>query len=763
MRYRFTLLISLFCCCLNAQETAINFKKLNEKVTEQINKHRKALKLNDLLPDSHLKMAAEDHSTYLLVHKELTHDQDESQKKTPFDRVKFYGNKTFESVGENVLYLSIENKKYDDKTLSELAQKIFLQWKNSPPHYKNIINKDFDFADLGFAVDQKLKRIYATHVFGVKGISIPNQLSTNAFGINEKKSDCKVIDLGVQLSIGNGVKINGNEVILYYHDIEKFKSYFSNSNDGIAVDFVEKNQMKCGDKNKFDVSSIYDGVLAKPVYRDELLQNNIAENNYKIITTVGKVPDHLIGKEYVVNLVLLFDNCACSYVTPLQVNSKSIDLFALDPIFKKATAATLSNNGIIYTDEILFEFDRNTIQPKQNWYTNDLLSVHSYEIYSFSSVEGNEIVNKKLYQERAVALEKFAKDSLGIKKSPSLIQSDENWEKCLIQLEMENLEDLRSKSKNEIRKYINEHKDEWQHYLNDQRTSSLVVNYYGELKRDNLEESEYQTELNNLNLRTAIFEKNYDKANLTLEAIYKQDYGDVLFENLVFNQLKSNDELVQNASAALLKHHRNNYFKTVLFLKNWLGKFDQLNKEAQFNLLALYCAVNDELLQNWDVNTTKLSNVNKPLKLQNQFSGFESNSKLQANYNYISLYYSSHINDYENVNIYFYKVYLSFLENCKTSQDRLNLALFLNHWSSYQYAYALLKSNLDDASFSKEEALLLAQTAMILIDKIPENSLKTIIAKAYQMNSKEWCNWQKNNFNLMRNEMIKSEFCKKCK
>jgi hypothetical protein len=127
------------------------------------------------------------------------------------------------------------------------------------------------------------------------------------------------------------------------------------------------------------------------------------------------------------------------------------------------------------------------------------------------------------------------------------------------------------------------------------------------------------------------------------------------------------------------------------------------------------------------------------------------------------LYYSSHINDYENVNLYFGKVYLSFLENIKTSQDRLNLALFLNHWSTYEYAFALLKSNLNDASFSKEEALLLAQTAMILIDKIPENSLKTIIAKAYQMNSKEWCNWQKNNFNLMRNEMIKSEFCKKCK
>jgi len=763
MRYRFTLLISLFCYCINAQETSINFKKLNEKVAEQINKHRKTLKLNEISPDSHLKMAAEDHSTYLLGHKKLTHEQNESDKKTPFDRVKFYGNKTFESVGENVLYLSLENKYYDDKAIADLAQKIFIQWKNSPPHYKNIINKDFDFADLGFSIDQKLKRIYATQVFGTKGISIPNQLSTNAFGIIEKKSDCKDLNLGIQLSFGNGIKINDDEVILYYHDLEKFKSIFNNTNDGIAVDYVEKNQMECGKKNKFDISSIYDGVLGKPVYRDELLQNNKAENNYKIITTVGKIPTHLIGKEFVANLILLFDNCACNYVTPLEIDSKSIDLFALEPIFKKTTNQTLSNQGILYTDEILFEFDRNTIKPKNNWYTNNLYTIHSYEIYSFSSVEGNEIINKKLYQERAIALEKFAKDSLGIKKNPNLVESDENWEKCLIQLEMENLEDLSKKSKSEIRKYINAHKNEWQNYLDEQRTSSLVVNYYGELKKDNLEESDYTTQLINLNLRTAIFEKDYDKVNLTLEAIYKQDYGGVLFENLVFNQLKSNDKLVQNASAALLKHHRNNYFKTVLFLKNWLGKFDQLNKEAQFNLLALYCAINDELLQNWDVNTTKLSNVNKPIKLQNQFSSFESNSKLQANYNYISLYYSSHINDYENVNLYFSKVYLSFLENIKTSQDRLNLALFLNHWSSYQYAFGLLKSSLNDASFSKGEALLLAQSAIILIDEIPENNLKTIVTKAYQMNSKEWCNWQKNNLNLMRNEMIKSEFCKKCK
>lgn len=763
MHYRFIILICLFYFSTNAQETSINFKKLNEKVSEQINKHRKTLKLNELSPDSHLKMAAEDHSAYLLNHKKLTHEQNKSVKKTPFDRVKFYGNKTFESVGENVLYVALENKNYDDKAISELALKIFIQWKKSPPHYKNIIHKDFDFADLGFSIDHKLKRIYATQVFGMKGISIPNQLSTNAFGIKEKDSECKGVNLGTQLSIGNSIVVEGDEVILHYHDIEEFKSIFINENDGIAIDFVEKSQMQCNRKNKFDVSSIYDGILAKPVYRDELLQNNRAENKYKIITSVGKIPAHLIGKEYVINVILLFNNTACNYVSPIKIDSKSIDLFPLEPIFKKKNNKTLSNKGIVFTNEILFEFDRNTIKPKNSWYTNTLYSVHSYEIYSFSSVEGNEVVNKKLYRERAIALEKFAKDSLGIKKSPSLVESNENWEKCLIQLQMENLEELSKKSKNEIRKYINEHKDDWQSYLDEQRTSSIVINYYGELKKDNLEESEYTTQLINLNLRTAIFEKDYDKVNQTLEAIYTQDYGGVLFENLVFNELKTNEQLVQNASATLLKHHRDNYFKTVVFLKNWLAKFDQLNQETQFNLLVLYCDINAELLQNWDISTTKLSNVNKPNTLQNQFSGFEINSKLQANYNYISLYYSSHINDYENVNHYFNKVYHRFLENVKTSQDRLNLALFLNYWSTYKYAFGLLKSQLNDSSFSKEEALLLAQLTSLFIDEIPENNLKPILTKAYQINGKEWCNWQKNNFNIMRNEFIKNEFCKKCK
>ena len=54
---------------------------------------------------------------------------------------------------------------------------------------------------------------------------------------------------------------------------------------------------------------------------------------------------------------------------------------------------------------------------------------------------------------------------------------------------------------------------------------------------------------------------------------------------------------------------------------------------------------------------------------------------------------------------------MSFKSNIKTKEDRMNLALFVNHWSVYNYSIALLKAEMNKPTFSKEEALLLAQTA----------------------------------------------------
>jgi hypothetical protein len=284
------------------------------------------------------------------------------------------------------------------------------------------------------------------------------------------------------------------------------------------------------------VSPIYDGVLCEPIFRDELLKKNTAENSHKLITNVGKIPNHLIGKELVANVILIFDNCACEYIVPLKVESKTIELFPVEPIIDVSDKEVLSNKGIIYTDEIVFEFDKNKIKSKNEFYYKYYNKVHSTQIYSYSSVEGNEISNKKLHKERAIAIEKFAKDSLDINVKPSLIIAEENWEKCYIQLAMENMEYLAKKPKNEIRDYINIKNKDFEKYLSDQRVSKLVVNYYGEINKDSLSNEDYLDLLYDLNLRTSIFDKDYKKANLALSKLYTLEYSSCIFDEMVFNE-----------------------------------------------------------------------------------------------------------------------------------------------------------------------------------------------------------------------------------
>lgn len=747
------------------EKNNIQLESLKNKLTNIINDHRKSLKLKELTKDINIQKAAESQSNYLLIKRKLTHEQEDIKLKTPMNRVEFYAGKKFSLVGENVLSKSIENKKYSDNDLDKLATQLFQQWKNSPGHYKNMIHKEYDTGEIEFAIDYKINRLYATQVFGLKGIEIPNQLSKNAFDLTYKNDKCKTIPFSIKQTIGNSIQIEGTEVILYYHDFEKFKNIFSNKNDGIAIDFVEKEQMECGKSNSFDISPIYDGILAKPIYRDELISNNSAENTYKLITKVGTVPDFLMGKEIIANVVLIFDNCACEYVIPLEAKSKSIELFVIEPVLNSPKNTTLKNKGIIYTDEIEFEFDKNTINPKQEYsyyYENE--TIHSYQIYSYSSIEGNEVLNKKLHTERAIALERYANDTLKISKKPSLIIAEENWEKCYIQLAMENKDDFLKKSKKDIRTYINNNASEWKEYLNQQRISKIIVNHFGEidLEKDSIEGININKFYNEMNLRTAIFDKNINIANLALYKLYQDEKSFVLFEDLIFNELLINQNLLQNATAVMIKGYDYDYYKTIQFLKTWLTKFESLSKDSQLNLLILYCKLNKELLEKWDVNITKLTNVNKPNSLEDKFKLFSENKKLQSNFDYILLYYSNHVNDYEKINLYFDNVYKSFKENIKTKEDRISLALFLNHWSVYSYAIDLLLPQINKPTFSKEEALLLAQTSTLVSPEEDFKELSLILKKVYQLNQKEWCDWQNKNFNLLRNPKVKEEYCKKC-
>jgi uncharacterized protein YkwD len=159
------LLISSISFC---QETKIDFEELDTKVSDLINNHRNTLRLKSLEKDIFLKKAAEDQSSYIAKTKTLSHEQTTKNKKMPINRVDFYQGQEFILVGENLLYTGIQDKTYSDIDLDVLAAKIFNLWKNSPNHYKNMINSKYYYAEFGFCLDWKNKRIYVAQVFGAK-------------------------------------------------------------------------------------------------------------------------------------------------------------------------------------------------------------------------------------------------------------------------------------------------------------------------------------------------------------------------------------------------------------------------------------------------------------------------------------------------------------------------------------------------------------------------------------------------------------------
>ena len=95
-------------------------------------------------------------------------------------------------------------------------------------------------------------------------------------------------------------------------------------------------------------------------------------------------------------------------------------------------------------------------------------------------------------------------------------------------------------------------------------------------------------------------------------------------------------------------------------------------------------------------------------------------------------------------------IYYSFKESIKSSKDRVDLALFLNNWSSYATTIELLKEQMNKPDFNKEEALLLAQTYPLEIDDngSSDADLESILKKVYRLNKKDWCQWQKDNKNI---------------
>lgn len=746
---------------LGAQISDSDADKLSVLLTEKINKLREGLDKAPLKNDKNLANAAKLHSVYIAKRGKLNHTQIGTDFPKPKDRVANFS-KTFINVGENILYSKPIRLPLNTAAINKLAIDMYRSWKNSPDHYANMILDDYKYTGFGFVYNPKSRRIFATQVFAKKGYVIPGQLSENAFSIKETDKSCVNLignKSNIIVNIGNQITIENEEVFFKYHNIDIIKETIHNINDGLAIDLVQRDQLQCFNDNKLDVSPIYEGVMLKPVFKNELFSKNVSKNKKRLVVSLGKIPEHLRGKKVSPNIIFIKEGRKCSYVVPSYIPSKKYDLKFVEPIVFEPEIK-LVTKGVMGINKVDFNFDTGKTNPKTvpviSFQTNEL---HSVDIKSYTSVDGNEKANNKLHNARANYIENFVRDNINLENLPIRVYAKENWDLCFYQLEITGLDEVLGNDKIKIRNHVKkEQNKDWKTFLEKQRQSKAIFYQYGNWLETSTLHFHY-------NLVNALLTGNYKLANKALAKMYEYDnYNLFINEEFILDYLFDKKELVQNVAALILKNIE--YYdldNIVYFVRTWLLKPEELSVEAQKNLLNLYNITSRKLLRHWDSSMEDFSKVLHPKKVEPLFKNYKSEDVVNPiflNFHMTSIDYYGQINYSPKIEESFNFITNYFRDEALTVEDDIALSLFFNRWSSYHLTVELLGYRFRDKKLNEDASFILAETYVA-----NNGDLKNLIdihKTAIKFNTQRWCNWINSDFQNLRNESVKNMYCKTC-
>ncbi len=751
-----------------AQIGPVERGKIGDLLHKKINAHRVEKGHAPLKRDKDLAAAAAIQSAYLAKVKKLKHSNADMKFQTPLLRVHYFET-AFETVGENILVSKAIRFPLPKGGLAKIALDMFKSWRSSKGHYKNMMSDGYTHGDFAFKYDSKSRRIYAVHVLGNKGVEIAGQLSENAFGIKNADRNCTSLIGGnrnIITNMGNSIAIENGEVIFKFYSVNRVKRVLDNKLDGLAVDLVARDQMLCGQGNTLDSSLIYDGVLLKPLFIDDILDNNRAQNPRRLVVSLGKVPEALRGKELSPNLIIIKSGMKCSYATPAFVDSGRYALRDIEPeVYNPKT--TLLTEGIGEIDEVFFEFDTGkTVAKKMTDIKSSTKNILALDIKSYTSVDGSYQVNENLHKQRAKHITKVLHEQLNLQQSKIDIDSKENWELCDYQLELYGNEDIRQWDKEKIRGYINKQKDnKWVHALEQQRKSKAIIYY-----EDTWEKTASQHLYNNL--INGLVSKNYELANKALYEIYKDTTNTYfLGEEFVIDRMFGEKELVQNVSALLLRDiYGYNLDNIVYFVRTWLSRADELTEGAQKNLLNLYTITGRRMLRNWDVSTENFAKVMHPDKVKPLFDNYKSAdvvNPLFLNYHMTRIEYFGQINEQQKIRESFDFITNYFREEALTVDDDVALSLFFNSWSMYHLTVEQLRKRLHDNELNRRAAFILAETLTAYPynsdgTNLDESQLIKAHKKVISFDKEAWCNWINRDFQNLNRTGVKNLYCKTC-
>jgi hypothetical protein len=478
-----------------------NYELTQSLFLHDFNAFRTSIKAPLVEADPILQKAAQDQAAYCMKTNLVTHFQPENDKKAdPKKRVEFYhGNHPI--VGENCLMTFLfepakdvhTNKTTTIYTYAQLAKGLFEQWKNSPPHYANMINTAYTRTGIDLSMYSNKKIMYATQVFASDPYSPPHnglKYSDTTWGVKEHV-DGKCKPFGeydfLATAYSSYIVDYGDTLYQYYQDEKVVKDMLTGPRDGLAIDLVFKSQFFCDKPNNLHPSTVFDGYMLPPRYRDRIFKDDLYKNE-ELLSYVGAVPPAAPRRDMQTNVILIQNGMACRYSYPVRVEHDILKDLPIYPQWCKAEGTI--QKGIASLDK-KFEipFEKNATKQDTFYFKKlkELLHVFdgaitTVEIDASSSVEGTKAINISLQKARADFIESFIKKNIN---QPVTITKNaiENWPKMYEQIRNSGLTHFFNDSnQTTLRRDINLRMEEpmVKYWLDEQRVATVKIHLHKE-------------------------------------------------------------------------------------------------------------------------------------------------------------------------------------------------------------------------------------------------------------------------------------------
>ncbi|MDG1476723.1 MAG: hypothetical protein P8Q14_06230 [Vicingaceae bacterium] len=471
---------------------------LESLVQEKIDSFRESRNLPIFTKDGILDLAAEDQTFYILRAGRVEHKQPSAKKDSPFKRVLYY-NGMHGKVGENCYKLIVdtytklpgETKKTKLKSYDNVAKAIALYWMNSKDG--QVILSNDKYVNYGISImleeEEEKKTIVATHVVGSQPFVLPvgAKPMRDDYGIKPyDKTKCAEIDKKYSYLphlMSDNIFFKNGEIYFYYHDLALLKTILKESNDGIALDIIDRSQFNCGEGNKVYPSKVHKGVLLEPISKSQLFGKNELKKGNELEVSLGPIPEYIDTNNVEFNILILKDNCLCQTIIYNSLggdNLKSLDLnFMLDTLSVSSRADSVMNQLAFTVPFELNKAEYNSadLKPFLDSLSLNRFSLKRINVTAYSSLDGNIKANEIIQKKRANSILKVIKQ-YKLQDVETNIITKENYEGFYESIKGSPYEEeLTALSKDELRAFINSDKLTYdlEPYLASQRKAEITL------------------------------------------------------------------------------------------------------------------------------------------------------------------------------------------------------------------------------------------------------------------------------------------------